>query len=511
MRYLYIFLAVFLFSCNEGGNYDYREINDITIEGVNDQILYSVISLKDNLKIPTQLSGRFSGKDINGLEYEWKLMPLGVNSDDSDKNYVISREKDLDHYVTENPGTYYGSYTVIDKINNAKFQKRFFVNVRSLTSEGWAVLCDENNESRLDWIFNISDDSDEILNNIWSEKNYNMGRPISLNTSYGRFGTLRLANVENGSFNLDPLLQTAGENRNMKYQFFTIPDRVDVRGCSPQIWYREPNIFVLVDNKGDIYTKSCDPGSMFDYRSNIVSGETNYFEAAPYVSMHIWKAGMGMAASIMLYDQTNCRFVEYLNESLYPSVANIRGALFKPTTNHEMIYMETTMTQNSFALLRNKSTGKYYIYGFRINSSGMNTQTFYSELKGNDLDKIGKISFHNVYNYMFYSAGSKVYRFKIQNDANNIEQAQEVISLPGETIIEIMSPKFAAWTAYKPWETDRANRLVVASNIDNQTTNCGNIRIYDVPSLSQPLVLKKEYVGKGLGKIVDIEYFERDK
>lgn len=509
MRYLYIFLAIFLLSCAEKGNYDYKEINDITIEGITDKTLYEVISLKDRLVIDTKINGRFSGTNTDGFEYEWKLFRLMDGDKIDGEDYIISKEQNLDYAVTEDPGVYYGSYTVIDKKNDTKFKKRFFVNVRSLTSEGWAVLCEENSESRLDWIFNVSEDQDELLCNIWRDKNYKMGSPVSLNYFNGIYGSYRIVNVENGSFNLDPLLQTAGEDRNMKYQFFTIPDRVDVRGGSPQIVYRDPNIFVLIDAKGDIYTKTLSPGAMYDYRSNRVVGEDDYFVAAPYVGMNTLKAGYGYKASIVLYDQTNCRFVEYLHESLYPSIANIQGVLFQPTANHEMLFMETTTAQNTFAVLRNKSTGKYYIYGFKINMGGVNVQQFYTEIKGPNLDKLSKISFHSIYNYMFYSVGSKVYRFKVQNNANNIEPAQEVISLPGETIVEILTQKFVAWTAYKPWETDRANRLVVASNKDKQATDCGNVRMYDVPSLSQPLVLKKEYVNMGLGKIVDIEYFER--
>lgn len=511
MKYLYIFLAIYLFSCAEKGNYDYQEINDIIIEGVTDQTLHEVISFKDTLKINPTIKGLHSGDDVSGLEFEWKMIRISGDNESEGNDFVIGREKNLKYYVTEDPGMYYGSYTITDKENNAKFNKRFFVNVRSVTSEGWAILCDEGGESRLDWIFDISADSVEIVHSIWSEKNYNMGRPVSLNFFYGLSGSFRLANTESGSFNLDPLLQTAGEDRNMKYEFFTIPERVDIRGGSSIIMHRDPEISMLIDVKGDIYTKTTlDVGILFDYQCNMVSGESDYFVAAPYVAIHHLKYNED-AASIILYDQTNCRFVEFQNNAIYPSVAKFTGTMFQPTTNHELIFMETTMTQNSFAVLKNKSTGKYYLYGFRIRGAGVNEQQFYTEIKGPDLDNLNKISFHNIYNYMFYSAGRKVYQFKIPSEGNDAEPAKEAISLPGETVVDIMLPKFAAWEQYKPWETNRANQLVVASNKDNMVIDCGNVRIYDVPSLSAPLILKKEHTNKGLGKIVDIEYFERDK
>lgn len=512
MKYLYIFLAIFLLSCAKESNSNYQEINDIMIEGVTDQTLHNVISFKDTLKINTTIKGRFSGDDTEGLEFEWKLIAIKGNNVFEGNDFVISREKNLKHYVTENPGMYYGSYTVTDIKNDAKFIKRFFVNVRSVTSEGWAILCDEGGESRLDWIFDISADSIEVVHSLWSDKNYNMGKPVSLNFFYNMSsGSFRLANTENGSFNLDPLLQTAGENRNMIYQFFTVPERVDIRGGASVIMHRDPEISMLIDVKGDIYTKETrDVGVMFDYRCNIVSGESDYFVAAPYVAIHHLKYNED-AASIILYDQTNCRFVEFQNNAIYPSVAKFDGTMFQPTANHELIFMETTMEQNSFAVLKNKSSGKYYIYGFRIRGAGVNEQQFYTEIKGPELDKLNKIVFHNINNYMFYTASSKVYQFKIPNKGDIVDPAKEAISLPGETIVDIMLPKFAAWEKYESWETYRANQLVVASNRDNMATDCGNVRIYDVPSLSAPLILKKEYTNKGLGKIVDIEYFERDK
>lgn len=512
MRYLYMFLAIFLLSCNDEGNYDYHKINEITIDGITDQELYEVISLKDKLIIRPDITGFLSGKDITGLEFEWKLFLLKSNNVVEGADYVIGREKDLEYRVTENAGTYYGSYTVIDKKNDLKFQKRFFVSVKSATSEGWAILCEENNKSRLDWIFNVSETKDEILKDLWVDENYDMGKPVSLNFFYGLEGSYRLVNAEKGSFNLDPILQMAGESRNMKYLFFTLPDRIDIRGGSPQITYRAPSVFVVVDNKGDIYTRTLDPGAMFDYRSNIIPGESNYFVAAPYVAMYIIKgSGGGGGGSIILYDQTNCRFVEYLTESTYPSVAKFVGTKFKSTDNHEMVFMETTQGQQSYAVLRNKITGKYYVYGFKIDKLGINNQTHYSEVKGPDLDKLTKISFHSIYNYMFYSTDSKVYRFEVQNDPANIVEAEEVISLPGETIVEIMSYKYSAWKIFVPWETDRASRFVVASNKNGQTTDCGNVRIYDVPSLSKPLKLYRDYLDKGIGKIVDINYFEPGK
>ena len=46
----------------------------------------------------------------------------------------------------------------------------FQLRVKSMTSEGWMVLCEENGKSRMDIIFNSNENDDLIAHNIWGNE-----------------------------------------------------------------------------------------------------------------------------------------------------------------------------------------------------------------------------------------------------------------------------------------------------------------------------------------------------
>ena len=66
---------------------------------------------------------------------------------------------------------------------------------------------------------------------------------------------------------------------------------------------------------------------------------------------------------------------------------------------------------------------------------------------------------------------------------------------------------FISWTYYEDWERAREFQLVVGSTVTGKEQDMGVMRIYDVPSLMEPLVLKHQM--ENLGNIVDITYKER--
>ena len=104
-------------------------------------------------------------------EYEWKFLPFGTDFDqipDLDKT-VVSRERKLDILVTLDPGLYSCFFKVKDKKNSLTTIHSFSLQVKSMTSEGWMVLCNENDKPRMDIIFNVDDDNDLIAHNIWQE------------------------------------------------------------------------------------------------------------------------------------------------------------------------------------------------------------------------------------------------------------------------------------------------------------------------------------------------------
>ena len=74
-RYLfYILLGWWAFSScfDDKGNYDYREINELSIAGIGRDTTYTLMAFADVLRLQPEIASTLE-KDESEYEYEWKL------------------------------------------------------------------------------------------------------------------------------------------------------------------------------------------------------------------------------------------------------------------------------------------------------------------------------------------------------------------------------------------------------------------------------------------------------
>lgn len=118
-------------SCYEDeGNYDYHDINEVTITGVPES---QEIDRLETLSITPTLEGTLYGEDESNYEYEWEL-----------NGSVISTEKDLNYEVTNSTGSYTLRYSVIDKDNQTRaFAVTKLVVNSSTSSDGILVISNQ--------------------------------------------------------------------------------------------------------------------------------------------------------------------------------------------------------------------------------------------------------------------------------------------------------------------------------------------------------------------------------
>ena len=79
-RYLfYILLGWWAFSScfDDKGNYDYREINELSIAGIGRDTTYTLMAFADVLRLQPEIASTLE-KDESEYEYEWKLIPNGM-------------------------------------------------------------------------------------------------------------------------------------------------------------------------------------------------------------------------------------------------------------------------------------------------------------------------------------------------------------------------------------------------------------------------------------------------
>ncbi len=148
-KYIYPFLALGLMTAcvEDEGNYNYKHLNVIEIEGIEES--YAPLAYMDNVKISPVLSGSLAGTDLSNYEYQWHFC---INTHAS--HVVISNEKDLDWHADIAPGTYSLYFTVKDRTTGLEKQQRTTLNVGSPFLRGFLVLGDdmETGQVRLDML-----------------------------------------------------------------------------------------------------------------------------------------------------------------------------------------------------------------------------------------------------------------------------------------------------------------------------------------------------------------------
>lgn len=526
-KYILVILGMLtLFSCDDDmGNYNYSDINEVSLSNFESGRLYEKVAYVDRLDFDPQIVSTQNKNDDGSYEYQWKLIPQGKDFREIEDTtaLTISRERKLDQLVTMKPGLYSGFFIVTDKDSGVSWTTPFQLRVRSITSEGWMILCDDNGKSRMDIIFNSTETEDLIAHDIWKENSFNPGKPSHLifNYRYNVGGAAFMLVTDKNTYLLDVIDLHAGEDNEIKWQFGASPEKVLVKAAGMS-QYAIDNNWTLIDQNDDIYMMSLNTyGSLFEFPINKIDGKEP-FKPSPFVGVSYdsgYDTGYGCAPT-MLYDATHRQFLVIRNNASYPSVMTFeKDKLFSAQTGRDMVYLENTKPGTIFSLLKDPNNGDVYFYGIRMRAeytegaywweegtyTEYNTQEYYGKVQGEGIDKATKYAIHHLYPYIFYVYNNTVYQFDMGHPN---EAAKPILSFPGEEIVVLKVNPFVAWEAYSTWERQRGNHLVIGT-IDKSKgdSECGIMRAYDVPNLMEPLTMVKEY--RGLGKIVDIAYKER--
>ena len=128
-------------SCVEDeGNYDYVELNQISIEGLEES--YNVLDKVDSIKIYPTIKGTLLGDDLSNYEYQWHIHE-GVAEH---KHTILSYEKDLEYKVDLGIGTYTLYFTVKDKTTGLEAQAYSSIKTQTAISKGFMLLGDDMEE-----------------------------------------------------------------------------------------------------------------------------------------------------------------------------------------------------------------------------------------------------------------------------------------------------------------------------------------------------------------------------
>ena len=518
MKYIVILIIVLLscVSCfQDKGNYDYRPIDEIEITGIPEDIWIEKFTYIDTLKFTPEITSSLYEKGKEPYIYEWKLM--GRTSETTDTtgkllDFTIARTKDLNYPLIEKSGDYCGFFWVKDTLTGVQKKLDFYLRLRTAVSEGYMILCDEGGEARLDMISPVSETENEISRNIWKDNDLKIGKPIKLCFSYRLQGSNRLVRTEKGTWNMDGETLAVLPEGDMNLIFGIVLPMIPMQNqCFGMA--RDNRCDLMVLDNGDLYSRNPDDygdvyGIQMNYTAESWGGET--FKCAPWFGCP--NGSYRLQSSVILYDQTNQCFREYLDNTStwnYPQVLELSGGnvSFNVHTGKELLYMECTKDNFTFAVCSDEF-GKQYIYGIEHVNGGKNLPRYYMELKRNENDKILKYAFAPENRYLFYLTDQNVvYQYDLEDPST---PAKQVLSFPGENVKVLKFNKLVGSIAYPDWQREREKMLIVGSNrLDAPESECGVVRLYETPKLMGDLVLKEEWMR--FGKIVDIVYRESGK
>lgn len=141
-----ILIALAAVSCSRDiGNYTYSDLTEPEISGISD---CSVLTFSD-LKIVPSFQKDF---DEDLYTFQWMV----VDRNGSMEQTIIGESRDLDYHMVLSPGQYSLFYTVTQKESGIYWQTEVTLTVNSSTSEGWMVLCSEDNRARLDFVSDVT-------------------------------------------------------------------------------------------------------------------------------------------------------------------------------------------------------------------------------------------------------------------------------------------------------------------------------------------------------------------
>lgn len=492
-----LLLSVGCFS--DKGNYDYHEINEVTIDNIESD--YSVLKGIGTLHIEPTLDGTiFNGNDEN-YSYKWTI-------DDR----IISNEKNLDFEVDLDKGKYYLYFRIMDNSSGVEWKKNTILDVSYPFSRGFILACEDGDGYLQMDMVAMPKGKDTIIFKDMLEGNdlpkMKGVRKIVHTGSLSSPDFVRLwAFGDDEAYYVNPNTfegNVSNSLQSMLYTSYPLPSvfyPIDIAGIANNGSGRTNRNFLC--NNGWIVAASLYSEEVYGNPMNFVKSEsTKLFTPAPYL---MYAAGYFNGAMV-LYDKDRERFVKVGSWDDFATKLADKAEDAFPWNNKEvgrtLMYAENTRNVdgsstngNTFALMTNESKTQSWIYKFYSSNAGK--QDGYEVIAAaNNMVNSSLFAFASKRTVMFYAIGNKLYAYDY-NKGNEKLYEMNV----GNGADEITMIKFDIQS-----EATTYNDLYVASY--NPTTG-GTLRkvtldIVDMNTVT--LIPDPKAVWTGLAKIKNMDW-----
>ena len=424
LTYVQVLALPLLLACNEDkGNYDYLAINDVTISGIEES--YTRLNGTEKLEINPVITTAFN--DDSQLTYEWKVqLP---NSPQLNYREVVGTDRNLSWDV-QVPGT--GEWVLVFRVTDTETgvvtMTTTNLNVTTRTGNG-ILLIGENTEgnSQVDFI-SIAGDT-LVMKNVMNEGTgfSNKGKPVNVCRT-GRLFSMMAMLAPTWVMTDEDAWRTNDdfsivEGSNFKENTFVIDDSqitgdyhlVDFYPHQPRSITAMVMTSVAITSNGLLFVGS----TGFVDPINVLKDEKGISFAKPYV---LSSDLAPYFTDFVFYDETHERFLHgNVNQTYSNRLTDNEGDPF-PWDNlavgRTLQFAQNSTNKdggstygNSYALMRDKNTGDYYVYKLycMAYSTPVKIDCYNPGKVATDLDKATHHVFSSKRTALYYTVGSKLY------------------------------------------------------------------------------------------------------
>ncbi len=503
---------------------DYREINEVTIEGIDENYSRDV---DDSLKIDPKLTGT-QYSDTSKFSYEWEF-----------DNKVVSTKLNLRIKIDFLPGNKISRFIVQDKETKVKKYYRFSLNVSSSTAGNLImILSKSKGKAELSYL-RLDKPSNWAIN--YFESRY--GQPLGTNPQRIGFMLLEATTVKAYPFvnGFGRILVQVDDQIRLLDKRTLDPDATpyltgeaftgissyppaDITGYKPEffaegisIWrssaygsgFQKMNYFNLVSG-GALYFASLAPSvwsPFFSYNKKSRYGQGGYFSAFGYYddmiptpNSNLFQHGYTLG-NFIVFDKVYGRFAY----TSYGSIYDIATTDVKAFPAHDLIYgSATSQAGTSFAVLKNENNGLRFLL---LGKSG-SKYSLAGEVSGGAATPASKFYNMKTSPYLFFTSGNKLYKYNILDVMSN--------GTPSENnkVLSLTDYGYSADATITSMCVSRTEMTLIigvsrygSDKEGNGAENKGDILLFNLDKAKLELTFNKKYEGvSGIPIDVQIKY-----
>lgn len=409
-----IIIPIIMAGCYaDKGNYDYREINELTVEHpfFKDTTL-RLYSFVDILEVNPEITAKHNYDEAN-YEYEWRALgtTIGIEGE-----YLLGREKNLVYPIALPAQSYSVFFIVTDKTTGYQSINRISMTLVTSFQRGWVLLGEgDDGLAQLDMVTTGGTDT-LTMKNILENAELDLGKPTMLLVPpYRPQASLNyiFVGTDKGSYRLYPGTMSPLEAAHMKWSFFdmssigecVLNDAVQVMGYMRAM---------IVD--GNLHAICGMTGSTGNLpsASNRYKGEYELFPIGD-------KIGYGprdFAQHMVLYNTRDKRFV-YQGGLAFNApkgyCVNLSDKVDDPYSWETGLDYVTTINTRlapgwTYTILKDDTD--FYLYTYRVTSSLGTLKGLRVKMDNAiDLDKAEFFGGSNIKTVIYYTVGNKLYGY----------------------------------------------------------------------------------------------------